>query len=186
MLFRSQENRAGYNPDTFTISLLKGADLSSTLHEGGHFYLEALAELASRPEAPQQIKDDFRKTLDWFGITGNENVQPGTRGGDLGQSPLNENFKKWFGDSKVVDKDGRPLVVYHGSAVGGITKSDTRATFFSSSNEVANSYAENAPASDFPGAEEERINQAVHLRMVNTLVLDGEGGDWHKIGRAHV
>ena len=108
-------------------------------------------------------------------------MQPGTRGGDLGQSPLNENFKKWFGDSKVVDKDGRPLVVYHGSAVGGITKSDTRATFFSSSNEVANSYAENAPASDFPGAEEERINQAVHLRMVNPLVLDGEGGDWHSI-----
>jgi predicted GNAT family acetyltransferase len=83
----AQGNRAGYNPDTFTISLLKGADLSSTLHEGGHFYLEALADLASRPEAPQQIKDDFRKTLDWFGITGNENLEAGTRGGDLGQSP---------------------------------------------------------------------------------------------------
>lgn len=26
-----------------------------------------------------------------------------------------ENFYKWFGDSKVVDKQGRPLVVYHGS-----------------------------------------------------------------------
>ncbi|MBN9123247.1 MAG: hypothetical protein J0I60_00745, partial [Nitrosospira sp.] len=24
-------------------------------------------------------------------------------------------FKKWFGDSKVVDKDGKPLVVYHGT-----------------------------------------------------------------------
>jgi len=24
-------------------------------------------------------------------------------------------FKKWFGDSKVVDEDGKPLVVYHGS-----------------------------------------------------------------------
>lgn len=24
-------------------------------------------------------------------------------------------FKKWFGDSKVVDKDGNPLVVYHGT-----------------------------------------------------------------------
>jgi GNAT superfamily N-acetyltransferase len=111
----AQGNRAGYNPDTFTISLLKGADLSSTLHEGGHFYLEALAELAGRPDAPQQIKDDFRKTLDWFGITGNENLGTGVRGGDLGQSPLNENFKKWFGDSKVVDADGKPLVVYHGT-----------------------------------------------------------------------
>lgn len=26
-----------------------------------------------------------------------------------------EAFKKWFGDSKVVDKDGEPLVVYHGT-----------------------------------------------------------------------
>ena len=24
-------------------------------------------------------------------------------------------FKHWFGDSKVVDKDGKPLVVYHGT-----------------------------------------------------------------------
>jgi hypothetical protein len=24
-------------------------------------------------------------------------------------------FKKWFGDSKVVDKEGNPLVVYHGT-----------------------------------------------------------------------
>ena len=24
-------------------------------------------------------------------------------------------FKRWFGDSKVVDEDGKPLVVYHGT-----------------------------------------------------------------------
>jgi hypothetical protein len=28
---------------------------------------------------------------------------------------LNDNFKKWFGDSKVVDSSGNPLIVYHGS-----------------------------------------------------------------------
>ena len=25
------------------------------------------------------------------------------------------NFKSWFGRSKIVDKSGKPLVVYHGS-----------------------------------------------------------------------
>ena len=30
---------------------------------------------------------------------------------------LNDNFKKWFGNSKVVDSQGKPLVVYHGSPV---------------------------------------------------------------------
>ncbi|SFF33766.1 NUDIX domain-containing protein [Paracidovorax wautersii] len=30
-------------------------------------------------------------------------------------------FDRWFGDSKVVDDQRRPLVVYHGTRVGGIT-----------------------------------------------------------------
>ena len=25
-------------------------------------------------------------------------------------------FKRWFGDSKVVDRDGEPLVMYHGTS----------------------------------------------------------------------
>jgi hypothetical protein len=29
-------------------------------------------------------------------------------------------FRRWFGDSKVVDADGRPLVVYHGTGPGGV------------------------------------------------------------------
>ncbi|MDR2770374.1 MAG: hypothetical protein LBB08_02910, partial [Rickettsiales bacterium] len=31
-------------------------------------------------------------------------------------SESNVNFKRWFGDSKVVDENGKPLVVYHGGA----------------------------------------------------------------------
>ena len=30
---------------------------------------------------------------------------------------LNDNFKRWFGNSKVVDDNGQPLVCYHGSTV---------------------------------------------------------------------
>ena len=33
----------------------------------------------------------------------------------MGGVLLNPNFKKWFGDSKVVDENGNPLVVYHGT-----------------------------------------------------------------------
>jgi hypothetical protein len=33
-----------------------------------------------------------------------------------------KNFWKWFGDSKVVDKQGRPLVVYHNSTSNSITE----------------------------------------------------------------
>ena len=37
------------------------------------------------------------------------------------------NFWRWFGDSKVVDEQGRPLVVYHGSDVSGIEIFDNQA-----------------------------------------------------------
>lgn len=32
---------------------------------------------------------------------------------------LNENFYKWFGNSKVVDKNGNPMICYHGTGKGG-------------------------------------------------------------------
>lgn len=35
-----------------------------------------------------------------------------------------EAFKRWFGDSKVVDEEGNPLVVYHGSSIETIKEFD--------------------------------------------------------------
>lgn len=62
--------RGAFNPLTNTIAILNGADLSTTLHELGHFYLEVLADLASRPNAPAQITADMRALLGWFGFNG--------------------------------------------------------------------------------------------------------------------
>lgn len=39
-------------------------------------------------------------------------------------------FKKWFGDSKVVDESGKPLVVYHGSPSHDITIFDSVKTLY--------------------------------------------------------
>ena len=41
--------------------------------------------------------------------------QDGITYGQDGTIELNDNFYKWFGDSKVVDEQGKPLVVYHGT-----------------------------------------------------------------------
>lgn len=61
-------------------------------------------------------------------------------------------FKAWFGDSKVVDADGNPLVVYHGSVAKGVTefdtsrvtartsKGDTPGTYFTSDPKAAYNY----------------------------------------------
>jgi hypothetical protein len=61
------------------ITLFKGADLSSFLHESGHFFLQAQADMASRieglqrdgveiTEGEQQILADTRAVLTWFGL----------------------------------------------------------------------------------------------------------------------
>lgn len=35
---------------------------------------------------------------------------------------INDNFWRWFGDSKVVDKNGQPMICYHGTPKGGFTE----------------------------------------------------------------
>lgn len=51
-------------------------------------------------------------------------------------------FKKWFGDSKVVDANGKPLVVYHGTAGDFNAFNSIRAIWASTTPELANEYAE--------------------------------------------
>lgn len=56
------------------------------------------------------------------------------------------NFWRWFGDSQVVDKEGRPLVMYHGTRADGITefKAGRRTNgliFFTKERMVAGKYA---------------------------------------------
>lgn len=56
------------------ITLLKGADLSTFLHESGHFFLEVQFDLASRiidtsEPGAKQILADTNALLDWFGVS---------------------------------------------------------------------------------------------------------------------
>lgn len=60
--------RGAFDPQSSTIALLQHADLSTFIHEAGHWYLEVLAAVASAPTAPPQIAQDMQKLLDWFGV----------------------------------------------------------------------------------------------------------------------
>jgi hypothetical protein len=50
------------------IGLLEKADLSTFIHETGHFYLEVLLDLAERPDASPQIKADAKTLMKWFKV----------------------------------------------------------------------------------------------------------------------
>ena len=80
-----QGPRGTFNPATLELVLNENADLSTFLHETGHFFLEVMADLASQPGAPADIQQDMAELLKWFGITGDEQVGGPDAGGELDQ-----------------------------------------------------------------------------------------------------
>lgn len=88
-------------------------------------------------------------------------------------------FKNWFGESKVVDEKGEPLVVYHGTGSdvdvfktsGGSGKTYGTGAFFSSSPDVASTYATGNQKNVSP----------VHLSLKNPVVIDANGKNWSQL-----
>ncbi|MCM2319759.1 MAG: hypothetical protein NDI93_10580, partial [Pseudomonas sp.] len=76
-----QGARGAFSPESLTIAMMKGADLSTILHEGGHFFFEndiaLAAELVreqvnpeSQNEGVLQILADVSALMNFHGITG--------------------------------------------------------------------------------------------------------------------
>jgi len=111
-------------------------------------------------------------------------------------------FKKWFGDSRVVDANGNPLIVYHGTnedfyafdpyaekkTQGGERLRGTNAIFFSSSPELASAYAGVAKSTltgqsfAYPAESAYGGNvMPVYLSMQNPMIVDAEGQMYTKV-----
>jgi len=82
----NQGPRAAFNPERLAITLLGGADLSSFLHESGHFFFENDIALASEIVAAQrqgasitpgeqQMLADVGQLLTWHGLKGDVAAQ---------------------------------------------------------------------------------------------------------------
>lgn len=104
-----------------------------------------------------------------------------TRGGGVTDTPA---FKKWFGDSKVVNADGQPLVVYHGAAKP-ITEfsnekgrslalsDDAQGFYFSDSPDAASGYGSNAAYKADPVGRSGAAVYPVYLSMQNPDIRIG-------------
>lgn len=53
---------------TAVLALLSQADLSTLIHEAGHYFLEVQAELAMRSDIPGAFREDMQTVLEWFGV----------------------------------------------------------------------------------------------------------------------
>ncbi|MDR0645816.1 MAG: hypothetical protein LBG46_02215 [Elusimicrobiota bacterium] len=139
----------------------------------------------STPSDSTQIKPTFSRQ-DLVAAVINNIAQKGEkskglfkRAADITQT---EAFKKWFGDSKVVGAEGRPLVVYHGQDVQRIeifdnSKGERKRVnlkdvfFFTNNLEAAESYS----AEDYI--------TAAYLKIENPYVVDFAGESAAKIGK---
>lgn len=104
-------------------------------------------------------------------------------------------FRNWFGESKVVDKKGQPLVVYHGSpdarwlndpkaAFGDKYKNmgvQVQQHFFTDDPVIAKSYADDNRAWDYQNAEPGVSKY--YLSLKNPKEIDAGGERWR--GTAH-
>ena len=96
-------------------------------------------------------------------------------------------FRKWFGDSKVVDENGEPLRVFHGTnqSFEEFTKSTNAHTkhfgvdfhFFSPDTELAGAYA---TAANFNADGNEQIIPAF-IKMETPLEIDANGKQWSEV-----
>lgn len=94
-----------------------------------------------------------------------------------------KNFHRWFGDSKAVDDQGRPLVLYHGTHVdihnfntsGGTGKTSGSGSFFTTNKHVANTYTGKFGDQNTPNV------LPVYVKSENPVVVEGEGKNWNRL-----
>lgn len=93
--------------------------------------------------------------------------------------PLSASFARWFSGSKAVDKDGRPVIAFHGTnadfdsfKVGGAGKTHGTGAFFSSSPEVAATYTGGVGGHVMP----------VYLSLRNPVIVECHGANWQRLG----
>lgn len=111
-------------------------------------------------------------------------------------APNTPAFKKWFGESKVVDDRGEPLVVYHGTEKAGFSKFDANMAGKNSGRNLSGLYFTNKilGAQTYSGTRDEAEivddqkfdprydgepgNYSVYLSIQNPMEIDFEGRGW--------
>jgi hypothetical protein len=89
-------------------------------------------------------------------------------------------FKRWFGESKVVDKKGNPRRVYHGTPDGEIRQFRTEdGAFFTSKPDLAEQYTNKRGVWLSPGDAPAII--PAYLSMQNPLIIDAGGARHNNI-----
>jgi hypothetical protein len=135
---------------------------------------------------PQEVPEEFQKKVQVDELT-TPWIEAMRRSGGKSLKQEAESitetpeFKKWFGESKVVDESGKPLVVYHGSQKKNIKefkpKLAENGIYFSSSPDLARTYS---------GSGKKAQVYETYLSFQSPLIVDAQGEAWRDLRRARV
>ncbi len=175
--------------------LLKDAVIKEYSGKVSLFYWDKKRALTLLQAAGLQLPSDLPQDGSIHSIRENgSNVKP--KFTDVTQT---QQFKRWFGDSKVVNEDGTPKVVYHGSENFGFTTFKSGTKFFTDDVDVATSYSQdgkgvsNIDTSLYTDVDSlsidelvERINNQVFADDDDKLIVDTQKYDttYYKKGEA--
>lgn len=182
------------------------AETASALEWGKERHAQTLADIEARSSIGgfvlseraraemDEVRRQYEGTDQWMKAPNGKPTKLTRRLWLLVRTPA---FKRWFGDwendpanaSKVVDENGEPLVVYHGSENAGFTTFDsdywdegTLGNFTSSEVEIAETYSGSSLLirSDM-GQGKRQGNYALFLNIRNPLIVDAQGNYWDEI-----
>jgi GNAT superfamily N-acetyltransferase len=91
-------------------------------------------------------------------------------------------FDKWFGKSKIVNEDGTPKVLYHGTEQAGFTafskeKINGLGFFLTDAPELARTYSGSSQLDPFATGHKKGLYR-VYVRMAKPYIHDAKGSHW--------
>lgn len=141
-------------------------------------YIENINRIIEREKTYKEIKNHF------------ENPPKGENIDSYGNTIKNpEKFKEWFGNSKAQDKNGNPIVLFHGSKIQdleggqfdfkhkGNSQNKQKAIFTNTRKDVAESYTDS-----LDGNKEKGKLHKVFVKIEKPLIVDFEGKNFSNGG----
>ncbi|WP_321052042.1 hypothetical protein [Veillonella caviae] len=131
-----------------------------------------LAEGLSLPQAKYHISDFFDVSIpnekDLDKLRKQHNYQYYQAAWHGSPQTETEPFKKWFGNSKIVNEDGTPKIMYHGTPNGTFEEFKAGTNYFTENVEYADRYKNPSASSiSYGKVENNPTTHAVYLKIEN-------------------
>lgn len=142
--------------------------------ESATYLKELPLSVGNKPSVGQRAKGSIDSRVPTMGKGNRKNVIQASKGQREEKPNIEERFTS-KGGNKVVDENGNPIIVYHGTDKKFDKYSDEKlGTFFTSDKETANTYKKKY------GSKEGELKSA-NVSIKNPIIINAKGKNWDNI-----